>query len=309
VEENEENQHVPSSSSSMQSLDDSSKEAQMMVDTTSTILETSLTIVSINLAACEPSQSASWDWNQQRSTNAVQLEILKSNPDIIALQECPGGSQWAIRVFPAYQAMGAIYSHADQVILLVKQGISAEEVSVDMGLPAIMAELRIGKRHLLVASVHLAPFRGGSSKRKAQLEYLLQKASSLSLPLIIAGDTNMRVSEDHTMEDDLKLLDVWKLAGSNPGTKWTWDTVDHTNTGFMSNWFGEAGGYFNKYYGPSTREYSARYDRIYIATRVGDLEIKNATFELIANQSLTNKYHFLSDHFGISSTLELGWKN
>ena len=68
----------------------------------------SLTIVSMNIAACQPSQLAPRHWTPQMSTDAVRTEILKSEPDIIALQECPGGADWAKKTFGGhYKLMGA----------------------------------------------------------------------------------------------------------------------------------------------------------------------------------------------------------
>lgn len=259
----------------------------------------SLSIVSMNLAGCQPSKSAPWDWNQQMSTDAVRTELLKSNPDIIALQECPGGVNWAQRVFgDNYNVMGATFSHADQVVLLVKAGIQAQAVPLQ-DLPAIMAELQFAdNRRLLIASIHLAPFERGNYERRAEVESLLQKAMAKSIPFLFAGDTNMRASEDDVMEGDLHLVDIWKLAGSNPATKFTWDTIDHRKDGL----------FFNQYYGDNTRQYSARYDRIYAYTADSSIVVETPpAFELIGNQPQTSKIDFLSDHFGMSSHINLKW--
>jgi endonuclease/exonuclease/phosphatase family metal-dependent hydrolase len=274
--------------------------SKTMLDPLAVSLE-ALTIVSMNLAGCQPSRSAPWDWNQQMSTDAVRTEILKSDPDIIALQECPGGVKWAERVLgDSYRALGATYSHADQVVLLVKTGIQAELVPLP-GLPAVMIELQYGDNcRLLMASVHLAPFKQGAYERRSQVEALLKQASSKSYPLLFAGDTNMRASEDEVMQVDLQLLDVWKMAGSNPATKFTWDTIDHRRDG----------GFFNQYYGEDTRQYTARYDRFYVFTANSSIEVEIApSFELLANKPMTSKLDFLSDHFGMSSQINLKWKN
>merc|ERR1712176_867439 len=122
-----------------------------------------------------------------------------------------------------------------------------------------MAELELEEngQQLLVASVHLAPFEDGQNQRKLQMEALLDIAATKSLPILIAGDTNMRSKEDETMEQDLHLLDIWKLSGSKTETEWTWDTIDHRTA---------TGGSFNKYYGANTRQYRQRYDRMYFKT-------------------------------------------
>ena len=104
--------------------------ANSAADVKATKLE-SLTIVSMNIAACVPSQSAPSHWNYKMSNDTIRKEIPKQDPDIIALQECPGGIDWAAKVFPLYQPAGATYSHADQVVLLIRNGIGANPVSID----------------------------------------------------------------------------------------------------------------------------------------------------------------------------------
>jgi len=209
--------------------------------------------------------------------------------------------QFIAHFFPSHQLLGTTYSHADQVVLLVCNGISAKSIQLrNKSVSVVMAELQWKNRRLLVASVHLAPFQSGNYQRKQQMEALLETASSNSLPLIIAGDTNMRTSEDSIMEEDLHLMDVWKLAGSNAETEFTWDTVDHREE--------YQGGSFNRYYGESARQYRTHYDRIYVKnTTVVDIK-EVPSFELIANQPLTSNLHFLSDHFGMKSRLKLNWK-
>jgi hypothetical protein len=130
-----------------------------------------------------------------------------------------------------------------------------------------------------------------------QVEALVEHAKAKDMPLLFAGDTNMRQSEDDVMEGTLGLFDAWKAGGAQPETKFSWDTNDHT----------AEGGSFNKYYGDRTREYNARYDRVYFSKHKTLPSIAVDSFELIANQPLTNQYHFMSDHFGISTLLSLKW--
>ncbi|KAL7559920.1 hypothetical protein ACA910_007285 [Epithemia clementina (nom. ined.)] len=269
---------------------------------------TRLALVSFNIAACQVSQASPRQWDSLDSTKAIRTEILHSQPDIVALQECPGdGADWAKAVFgdDGYQIMGATPSHAGYVTLLIKNGIDAQRVTTTAAgrdLPAVMAMLTHNERQVLVASVHLEPFQQGSVVRKYQMEQLIQMASGK--PLIVAGDTNMRATEDVTMEKELTSVDFWKRAGSDRATKFTWDTVDH-------------GTQWNRYYGDSTRSYTARYDRVYFSNPRSAKSNKNdliiikdfvvPSFALIANQPVSNKYHFLSDHFGIATTFELQW--
>jgi endonuclease/exonuclease/phosphatase family metal-dependent hydrolase len=251
-------------------------------------------------------------------------------------------------------------SHADYVHLLIKKGIQADPVSVRLlveedhdhhgvssssappspaTLPAVMAKLTYQSRSLLVASVHLAPFREGEADRRRQIadvmaladkergrqqeeEGLVPGVGGGGVPLLMAGDTNMRQSEDAGMELQ-QWTDFWQRAGRDPTTQFTKDTVDHGGTSFS-----------NRFHGDWTREKTTRYDRVYyhhggraaVASSppgaavavVGSAQTNNkknkngaslnvVTFELIANTPMTNNYHFLSDHFGVATTFELEW--
>ena len=262
-----------------------------------------LVVASMNIAACEPSQSAPPEWTVDNSTAALRGILLGMDADVIALQECPGGARWARDHFPGYSVLGATYSHADQVMLMVRDGLKSSPTSSGeravASLPAVVAELELDANvSLLVASVHLEPFERGDRKRQSQMRSLLNFAESKSSPILIMGDTNMRDTEDGAMEDELGLQDIWKLAGERDESRYTWDTIDHRHV---------IGGAFNRYYGSGTRQYQRRYDRIYFHG-AGKAKMEGTpTFELIANRPMTSKLDFLSDHFGMASRLSLSY--
>lgn len=204
----------------------------------------SLKLVSFNMARCQPSQVAPPEWTQDDSLQAMEKEILQGEPDIIALQEAPPFALDRKRIFSEFQLIGSQTSHAPHVALFVHEQWNAKRILQDSldsfdfeGLPAVMAEIDISskpkdnddnpdteqqqQRRLWVASVHLEPFAGGAAIRKRQLQALSQHARAANVPLIIAGDTNMRVSEDSMAEGDLGLQDLWKFAGSDFQTKYT----------------------------------------------------------------------------------------
>ncbi|CAB9528062.1 Tyrosyl-DNA phosphodiesterase 2 [Seminavis robusta] len=262
----------------------------------------SLKIVSMNLAACDPSEEAPSDWNVDTVTKAVQKELLHEDPDILALQECPRRpEEWAATYFEGYQVMGVKSSHAFYVMLLVRNGLDATPVPLSDRIPAVVAKItHANGRAVMVASCHLAPFAGGAGRRRHQVGGLLDAAGK-EQPLVIAGDTNMRTEEDAVMEGtDFGLLDAWKLAGADPATQHTWDTRNHMD---------EEGGYFNKYYGDKTREYATRYDRIYISppAQADSGMVSVESFGLLANKPVipSSRTHFLSDHFGMVCELKI----
>ena len=194
-------------------------------------------------------------------------------------------------------------------------GISVERVSLPPDMPVVLVRVKetpkdssASQRTIYVASCHLEPFKGGADERYYQIQTILQfvqansAPSSSSWPVIIAGDTNMRVAEDAVMEQGFHLLDAWKLAGAYFPDKYTWNTRDNRKK--------NGKGSFNRYYGDDTREYVARYDRIYVHQGNGDKAflLRVPHFQLIANKPiLPSKTHFLSDHFGISAKLRFNW--
>jgi endonuclease/exonuclease/phosphatase family metal-dependent hydrolase len=302
-----------------------------------------LTLVTYNIVACQPSAMASHLWSKDDSLQAIREEVVKEQPDIIALQEFPEFALFRTsRLFPDHDLLGYHTSHAPYVTLFVRKGIQAKLVPVHddsngVHLPAVVAELsyppleeggsyneykeenRRSRRRLWIASVHLEPFANGADCRHLQVQSLIQSANRFKVPLIVAGDLNMRVAEDATMEGvGYDLLDFWKLAGSNFTTKYTWNTRNEIKNG----------GYFNQFYGTTTREYISRYDRIYFHRTVAKTNnngqasedskksaidenfppITVKSFKLMANRPVgSSKHHFLSDHFGISSTFTLKW--
>ena len=318
-----------------------------------------LTITSMNVAGCVPSAEAPRDWTKETVTHAIREELLRTDADVLALQECPGwnhGMEWASQVFGSfgYHVIGSTPSHADNVILLVRrQGtnvvLQATQVPLSRDIPAVMAELEVlplssssssssptifddngdasTTWKLLVASVHLAPFKEGARERLAQIRSLVQKAQfqiknkNNFLPLVIVGDTNMRVTEDKTMEGHLGLLDAWKWAGSNPFTRFTWDTIDHQSQQQQQRGRGRPHSehaYYNRYYGDGTRQYNARYDRMYLypnqevqhqaAGSHASVQWGISNFQLVANHPIgDSRTHFLSDHFGLSAQVSLSW--
>lgn len=265
----------------------------------------SLKLVSFNLAGCVPSKEAPPDWNTTTVARAVAQEILQHHPDVICLQECPqGGAAWARQYFDNYTVVGSTPSHADTIVLLVRSTWEATCLHDHTSepnrrgthsLPAVLA--RVSPPHqpsLYVASVHLAPFADGSEERFEQMRALLELTTvkNNSLPLIVAGDTNMRATEDYGMEMILGHADAWKVSGGANDTQFTWDTMDHGHS-------------FNRFYGDGTRPYRARYDRVYLYSSLDSVSnvwtVPN--FSLLGNRPVTTKYHFLSDHFGIVLTI------
>jgi endonuclease/exonuclease/phosphatase family metal-dependent hydrolase len=270
-----------------------------------------LTFVTMNIAGLEPSQSAPDAWRTDRTLQeeAVVAEILRTNPDVIALQECPT-VDWAEHAFHnrgdlSYRLMGSASSHAGYVSLLIRQDLHAAELVLAESLPMVAVEILWNGHSVAIASVHLAPFEQNSFVREKEVEELLEACQGGSEALLFMGDMNMRDKEDDRFEA-LGLVDAWKRAGANEAARYSWDTTSHTDD--------ESHNWQNLYYGASTRAYQRRYDRVYATERrrggtsAVSFRFNVPSFALIANQPIApSRYHFLSDHFGITGQLELAW--
>ena len=205
-------------------------------DTTSTTEQQQqqqrLTLVTYNIAGCQPSKMAPSSWTMNDSVQAIKSEILKDDPDIIALQEIP--EQYTKTILSeGYKLVGTKWTHAPYVALFVRKGIDVKRIKSNS--PAVVGEVQFmfhdkqqqpQQHRLWIASVHLEPFGEGASDRRRQLQSLVKEANKEQVPLIIAGDTNMRVAEDPVAENGadrggLGLTDFWKLAGSDFRTKYT----------------------------------------------------------------------------------------
>jgi endonuclease/exonuclease/phosphatase family metal-dependent hydrolase len=171
------------------------------------------------------------------SAQAIKSEILKDNPDVIALQEFP--EQYSKTMLSeGYKLVGTKTTHAPYVALFVRKEIDVKRVKSNQidRLPVVVGELLFSfhdkqdhhhqQQRVWIASVHLEPFGEGALTRKNQLQSLVEEAKKEKVPLIIAGDTNMRVAEDYAAENapdrgGLGLSDLWKLAGGDISTKYT----------------------------------------------------------------------------------------
>jgi len=254
-----------------------------------------LRLVTMNIAMMEPSEAAPSDWTTEKQQQVLLDQLLGSDPDILCIQECPQ-SDCMEQAFPHLTRIMSKPSHMGYTSLFVKKNFTLTPVAgprISIHTPAVIATFLYQDHPVLaIASVHLKPFKTGSVLREQQVKELISAADDEGIPLLFAGDTNMRDSEDSTMEKTFDLKDIWREAGAEANSQYTWDTIDHRREG----------GAFNQYYGSSTRQYQRRYDRIY----VHGANVSVTTFELLANRPIgSSKDHFLSDHFGISAQIKI----
>ncbi|KAK1746351.1 5'-tyrosyl DNA phosphodiesterase [Skeletonema marinoi] len=201
--------------------------AMMKVDDDEDNEPVSLTIVSWNINEAKCSNVAPDPALRTREApRLIREEILRSQPDVIALQESPNP------LFGTENVAGTAQSHSGHVDLLVKRelAIDAKQISLQH-IPAVAATFTLQNRtRIAIASLHLAPSKELAAERIHECESIMKKLTSRAQDVILAGDFNMRQSEDKTTE---KLcggnwVDAWKEAtSSNPNKKFTWNTAEN----------------------------------------------------------------------------------
>ncbi len=131
------------------------------------------------------SAEAPHQWGIEHSEEAIRSFVAERDPDIVCFQELPG-------LVPYIDTHALVpvstRSHHGDIATLIRSGLmSRTESRVEKGFAVIT---KIGD--LTVANVHLAPGADGAIARLAMLHQLAAGASD---PLVVLGDTNMRLSE------------------------------------------------------------------------------------------------------------------
>ncbi|KAG2439230.1 hypothetical protein HXX76_004592 [Chlamydomonas incerta] len=223
------------------------------------------------------------EWSMRLQHQKLAEFILEHRPDLLCLQECFAGIPANASLKEAYEfCTVAVPSHRGSCMIARRRDspleLLAEPPPCAVG-PCLVLRLRLGGQALTAACAHLAPFEEYAPKRQQQIARIVAAAPA-DVPLLLAGDMNMREKETPAA-GEAGLLDAWVEAGSPPDQRWTWDTRT------------------NKYY-DGGREYTARYDRIlYRGCHVGGLRVTANT------PASASRHHFLSDHFALLATVTL----
>ena len=138
-------------------------------------------------------------------------------------------------------------------------------------------------------------------ERMNQFNQMVQMSKKLNdSKVVFGGDFNMRDAELKRVNDRMyfskNIQDCWIADGRNPDSQFTWDlgklSVRHPRN---KNFITELND--NKVLPFKAR---CRFDRLYVNEKV-----KSTSFQLEGTKKLKNDIDkFISDHFGISVTLE-----
>lgn len=253
-----------------------------------------LTIVSWNISSAQSSAVApDVALRTREAPRLIREEILRSQPDIIALQETAypsfGAEQFGSVGYVSIGSQTALHTN-EYVDLLVKKELASDVrqvhlQSLDMNeLPVVAAVITMSNNtRITVASLHLPHTKEAAPFRNFLVGSIMDQLVSQSSEggVIMTGDFNMRDFEDKTTE---KLCgghwkDAWKeVTKSNKETKFTWNSRE------------------NLYHGPENFKWTCRLDRCYVKSQKVTLK----HFGLIGNHPVDGRDgDYLSDHFGL----------
>ena len=180
----------------------------------------------------ERSDQAPLYWDQGSTEAVVRETVLDVSPDLVLYQELPG-------LVPFVETHSMVpanpRSHSGNLATLVRNELATTELSVKTVDGCVLTTfVDLG---LTVANVHLVAGRGAGADRLMQLAAVIE--ASPTLPLVIVGDTNMRLEE----ADEFMTMG---FSGDKPPHP-TWDSrrnqfrVMHKFSAYFTRWFASPG--------------------------------------------------------------------
>ena len=151
-----------------------------------------LRVLTWNIAGDQVSASGPAWWTGADKVAAMRQEVARWDPDVVALQECPGQDRWG-GLDDSLELVGVASAHAGFVHLYVKRGLPSERVSAPARCPCVVAEVKLRGGTVQVASAHLAPGLGAAAVRLEQVRQISKTCSAGSVVLL--GDLNVREEE------------------------------------------------------------------------------------------------------------------
>jgi len=227
-----------------------------------------LSFLSWNLAMLERSASAPPYWDAGATEAVVRDEVLLLEPDVVLYQELPGQVPFVEThsMVPANPR-----SHSGHLATLVNQELATTEITLkSVERCAILTTfVDLG---ITIANVHLVPGKGAGPDRLMQITQIID--ASPTKPLLIVGDTNMRIVEAEP------LIDLG-FSGEKP-PHMTWDSRRNRFRRDMP----EFGAYFTRWFASP-------------GVTVTDVEVHRQPVEH------NNYSFFVSDHYAMSGSVSL----
>jgi len=240
-----------------------------------------LKILSWNISSDNISISSGFDWNIIKNHHGILGNIIIGEYDIICLQEC---NQQFIellqRKYNNITFLSKSKSHYQYTVTYINNNLLENYKGIcynDEGI--INIKLYMNNKYIYIINCHLFPGSNSQSLRKLQLHRVMNSIKkdidNNNCLYIIIGDMNLREYETNDILNKYNVIDFY-----NPIDKYTWNSYINI---------------FNK----DSKPYKCRFDRIFVKNDEDD-NISVNDIQLIGNQPIKNRKHFLSDHFGLS---------
>ena len=228
----------------------------------------SLSFFSWNLALLERSAQAPLHWDAGATEAVVRSTVLDLAPDVVLYQELPG-------MVPFVETHSMIpanpRSHSGNLATLVANQLAATELRVaTVDRCAVLTTFV--ELDLTIANVHLVAGRGAGPDRLMQLTKVIE--TSPTLPLLIVGDTNMRVAEADA------ITDLGLVSAKPPHPTW-----DSKRNGFRADAY-EFSAYFTRWFASP-------------GVTVSDVQVHRTPHEH------DDRSFFVSDHYALSGRISV----
>ena len=271
-----------------------------------------LRILSWNLCSIKHSKFATKEWIQNNNKyKLIYSQIIKQNPDIIALQELPqkpqstellkyflDTKQWFIsRSFITHHMVN---EPSDGAIILINKRLSkyydimySKEDTDDIKYNdidnlhewpgVILYDKYNHKLKLLLYCVHFIPGKQLFNERRQEFDelYAESKRNGMHSKFACIGDVNMRENEEGYIKRKYGLASCWDII-----PKWM-----KSDSFFTWHW---------NYYKMGNNDYSLRYDRMFFPKH-----FKCKRVHIFDEAVSEYDKHFLSDHRGIVVTIKI----
>ncbi len=211
------------------------------------------------------SAQAPQHWEMYNTEAYVADTVIKHSADVVLLQELPG----LVPYVPTHSMVGPNpKTHSGNLAILVKHELMTDEPRwATVG--SFASTVTLGD--LTIANVHLEPGRGADSTRLSQIRQIIEQRPSEGL--LIAGDTNTRVSETEAIGE----LGLKTQRPPRP----TWNS--------KVNKFNQTGA-----------EFSAYFSRWFVSS---NLDVTKPWVGDKHDLDVSGKKFFVSDHFACGATV------
>ena len=174
-----------------------------------------LKILTWNIAGRDLSNSAPKSWSFRDKLCALRREILRLQPDVLALQEVPGSGVCAA-VPEGLELIGAAEAHPSGCFaqLYCRPELDMRRVGLPRSTPAVSGRCTVNESEIMFVSAHLFPSRENDAERAREVRQIF--SARVCDSLVLLGDLNVRPLEVKSLcdEHDLRAM---------PYSGCTWD--------------------------------------------------------------------------------------